>query len=103
MGYCEKGVDCAELHAHECPQFSNTGTCLYGDKCRLGHVRRASRMRKATRPSSEGQSPPSDSSKEDMDDTADAEIWIGGDENETGQNAHHFTQQVDFVSLNTDG
>jgi hypothetical protein len=58
-------------------------------------------MRKATRHSSEGRSSPSDSSK-DIDDTADAEIWTGGEESGTAQNAHHFTQQVDFVSLNAD-
>jgi hypothetical protein len=99
---CEKGADCAELHAHECPHFSNTGSCFYGEKCRLGHVRRAARMRKATRHSSEVQTPPSDTSKEDRDATTDAEILIGRDEKQTAQNAHLFTQQVDFVSLGAD-
>jgi hypothetical protein len=98
LGYCEKGAECSELHAHECPQFSNTGACPFGDKCRLGHVHRAARMRKAARVSPEEQSSHEGSPKEVPDDSADSETWIRG----AAQDTHHFTQQVDFVSLSTD-
>jgi hypothetical protein len=98
LGYCEKGATCPELHAHECPHFSNTGTCSYGDNCRLGHVYRASRMRATTRPSSEQASSREYSPKKQSDDTADAETFIGA----AVEQPHQFSQQVDFVSLNTD-
>ncbi|KAF1912298.1 hypothetical protein BDU57DRAFT_522498 [Ampelomyces quisqualis] len=98
LGYCEKGTECSELHAHECPQFSNTGVCPFGDKCRLGHVYRAARMRKAARVSPEGQPSHEGSPRDVPDNTADSETWIGG----AARDTHHFTQQVDFVSLNTD-
>ncbi|OAL07525.1 hypothetical protein IQ06DRAFT_209516 [Phaeosphaeriaceae sp. SRC1lsM3a] len=98
LGYCEKGDACPDLHAHECPHFSNTGACLYGDNCRLGHVRRASRMRTATRPSSEGAPSREDSPKKQPDDSADAETFVGG----AAEQPHQFSQQVDFVALNTD-
>jgi hypothetical protein len=93
LGYCEKGDKCAELHAHECPSFSNTGTCRYGDDCRLGHVRRASRMRKSTRLSSPARSPSSNTpnrsnTPEDMDTAED--------------NLEQFTQQADFVPFDAD-
>jgi hypothetical protein len=95
-------VECSELHANECPHFSNNGSCPYGDKCRLGHVHRASRMRKAARQSSEGRSSPEDTPKQEshnvVDTEAEAESWIGG----ATQDPHQFTQQVDFVSLNAD-
>lgn len=81
LGYCEKGDKCAELHAYECPTFANTGECPYGDICRWGHVRRASRMRQATRP------PPEVSDKpEDDQDTAKED----------------FILQADFVPLDVD-
>jgi hypothetical protein len=97
LGYCEKGADCSELHAHECPHFSNAGSCPYGDRCRLGHVHRASRMRKATRQSSEGQSSREGSPQQESND-AKAETWIGG----ANEDPHQFTQQVDYVSLDAD-
>jgi hypothetical protein len=72
-------------------------------------VRRASRMRKATRHSSEVQTPPSDPPNQDdkvdsMEgrDATDVEILIGRNEKQTAQNAHLFTQQIDFVSLDAD-
>jgi hypothetical protein len=102
MGYCEKGADCFELHAHECPHFSNTGSCFYGDHCRLNHVRRASRLRKAARQPSEGLSSLSNNSKEDIDDTAAAETWVGPDANDAARDPHQFTQQADFVALDAD-
>jgi hypothetical protein len=98
MGYCEKGADCSDLHARECPTFSNTGHCRYGDKCRLGHVHRASRMRKAARLSSDGPSSEASTPKEAFDDSTDSEAWTGG----AAHDPHQFSQQVDFVSLNAE-
>ncbi|KAF2754081.1 hypothetical protein EJ05DRAFT_469172 [Pseudovirgaria hyperparasitica] len=46
IGYCEKGVDCAERHVHECPDYANKGLCR-NKKCRLPHVDRAVQLRKA--------------------------------------------------------
>lgn len=98
LGYCEKGTACPELHVHECPHFSNNGTCLYGDSCRLGHVYRASRMRKTNRSTPEGLSSREDSPKEQSVEPADTETLIRG----AADQPHQFSQQVDFVSLDTD-
>jgi hypothetical protein len=98
MGYCEKGDGCSDLHARECPTFSNTGHCRYGDKCRLGHVHRASRMRKTARLSSDGLSSEGNTPKEVFDDSTDSETWTGG----AAHDPHQFSQQVDFVSLNAE-
>jgi hypothetical protein len=47
LGYCEKGLDCDRQHVRECPDFAEKGTC--GTKgCKLPHVIRANRNRKAT-------------------------------------------------------
>ncbi|KAF2831067.1 hypothetical protein CC86DRAFT_442921 [Ophiobolus disseminans] len=107
MGYCEKGAECFELHAHECPHFSNTGSCFYGDNCRWGHVRRAARLRHAIRRSPEGPSSPPDTTEENLEDTVpveaetetEIEIWIGPTTTDPSCHSHHFTQQADFVSL----
>ncbi|KAF1946266.1 hypothetical protein EJ02DRAFT_450715 [Clathrospora elynae] len=107
LGYCEKGDSCPELHAHECPAFANTGACQYGDKCRLGHVHRASRMRKPTRLSSADHSSrsntpdASDTPEEDMDTAEDTHEWIRP-ETRSAQKPHQFTQQADFVPLDSD-
>jgi hypothetical protein len=46
-GYCEKGADCTERHLHECPDFSNTGSCTTKG-CKLLHRHKASLMRSNT-------------------------------------------------------
>ncbi|KAL5121261.1 hypothetical protein ACEQ8H_000729 [Pleosporales sp. CAS-2024a] len=102
-GYCEKGIDCSELHAQECPHFSNTNTCPYGDICRLGHVHRATRMRKPLPKSSEERNTTDRNTKSTSDDAddaaeAEAETWGSG----APKHVHHFSQQVDFVPLDTD-
>jgi hypothetical protein len=98
LGYCEKGHTCGELHAYECPTFANTGTCRYGDKCRLGHVRRASRMRQASRPSSVDKSSRSNSPEQELDVAEDVEEWVHPT-SDSGVPPHQFTQQADFVPL----
>lgn len=101
LGFCEKGDTCGELHAHECPTFANTGTCSYGNKCRLGHVHRASRMRKASRPSSvERSSHPSRnaSPEHDIQDAING-VVISIDPDNSARTPHQFTQQEDFVPL----
>jgi hypothetical protein len=103
LGYCEKGDTCSELHAHECPTFANTGACRFGDKCRHGHVRRANRMRKAARVSSPTRSTTSDGSdvtEDDMDTAQDSHEWVMPQTSD--QKPHQFTQQEDFVALNSD-
>ncbi|KAF2199636.1 hypothetical protein GQ43DRAFT_442309, partial [Delitschia confertaspora ATCC 74209] len=37
LGYCEKGSACPDLHAFECPYYSNTGACPRRN-CRLPHI-----------------------------------------------------------------
>jgi hypothetical protein len=44
-GYCEKGATCTERHVHECPDYSNTGTCTTKG-CKLPHRLKASVIRK---------------------------------------------------------
>ncbi|RFU24525.1 hypothetical protein B7463_g11818, partial [Scytalidium lignicola] len=44
-GYCEKGASCQDKHAHECPDFSNTGVCNTKG-CKLPHRYKASVIRK---------------------------------------------------------
>lgn len=96
-GYCEKGSRCSELHAHECPTFANTGTCRYGNKCRLGHVLRASRMKKAARRPSDTPSPPSDNAMQGPDLTSKSPTGNGADSPEITRDPHLFSQQVDYV------
>ncbi|KAK0751689.1 hypothetical protein B0T18DRAFT_457656 [Schizothecium vesticola] len=45
-GYCDKGADCSDRHAFECPDFSNNGVCKTKG-CKLPHRERASALRKA--------------------------------------------------------
>jgi len=45
LGYCEKGLDCAQQHVRECPDFAEKGTCSTKG-CKLPHVIRANRNRK---------------------------------------------------------
>ncbi|PQE04092.1 CCCH zinc finger protein [Rutstroemia sp. NJR-2017a BVV2] len=44
-GYCEKAATCTERHVHECPDYSNTGTCTTKG-CKLPHRLKASVIRK---------------------------------------------------------
>lgn len=70
LGYCEKGLNCDKQHIRECPDFAETGDCTQKG-CKLPHVIRANRTRKAAisavsdASSSSGQSRPVDSSGSD--------------------------------------
>lgn len=46
LGYCEKGLDCNKQHVRECPDFAEKGQCTTKG-CKLPHVIRANRNRKA--------------------------------------------------------
>ncbi|KAF9244671.1 hypothetical protein BU15DRAFT_86038 [Melanogaster broomeanus] len=46
LGYCSKGLDCEMQHVRECPDFAEKGTCSTKG-CKLPHVIRANRNRKA--------------------------------------------------------
>ncbi|THH21505.1 hypothetical protein EW146_g65 [Bondarzewia mesenterica] len=47
LGYCDRGIDCDRQHVRECPDFAEHGTCETKG-CKLPHVIRANRNRKAT-------------------------------------------------------
>ncbi|EIW79310.1 hypothetical protein CONPUDRAFT_138447 [Coniophora puteana RWD-64-598 SS2] len=49
LGYCAKGLDCEMQHVRECPDFAEKGTCSTKG-CKLPHVIRANRNRKAPEP-----------------------------------------------------
>lgn len=98
LGYCEKGAECADLHAYECPDFANKGECIRGDKCQHRHVHRASRMRKST-----GRSSPEDLSRATSPEVGsnNPETHGWATKSSASQAASHtphlFTQQVDYV------
>ncbi|KAF7868475.1 hypothetical protein EAF04_005006 [Stromatinia cepivora] len=72
-GYCDKGTTCTERHIHECPDFSNTGTCTTKG-CKLPHRIKASVIR---RNAAAGDSSPGDQSS---DVSSDEEDEIGSDD-----------------------
>ena len=47
FGYCSNGALCDQRHVHECPDWSNTGSC-HSKRCRLPHVDRAGQIRRQT-------------------------------------------------------
>jgi hypothetical protein len=72
-GYCEKGAHCEERHVHECPDFSNTGTCTTKG-CKLPHRHKASVMRSNTnRAEASGDDESSDLSSDDDDEAIDSD------------------------------
>jgi len=72
-GYCEKGAACAERHVHECPDFSNTGTCNTKG-CKLPHRLKASTLRKnAARGDEAAEEGSSDLSSDDEADEIDSD------------------------------
>ncbi|USP77139.1 transcription initiation factor tfiid subunit 7 [Curvularia clavata] len=106
LGYCEKGDTCTELHAHECPYYANQGFCYHGDNCRMGHYHRASRMKASRFPSpasplASNTSDRSNTPEDDMD-VAGVNLEQNMPKTDAHQQAHQFTQQADFVSLDDD-
>jgi hypothetical protein len=104
-GYCEKGATCTELHLRECPFFTNKGYCIHADRCRLGHVRRASRMKKASPSKARYYSPDSyeDRSSEALTSpslgTQEHIAHVADPEARTAYTLPSFTQELDFVPL----
>lgn len=68
-GYCDKGSSCNERHVHECPDFSNTGTCNTKG-CKLPHRYKASVMRTSTAVAEDDNS---DLSSDDEDEEIDSD------------------------------
>ncbi|KAH7124060.1 hypothetical protein B0J11DRAFT_530595 [Dendryphion nanum] len=93
LGYCEKGAECTDRHAFECPDFTNKGSCEVKG-CRLPHIVHAGRLRKAARAySSEIESrQPSGSPGTDEDAVVQDVLSDPVD-------AHALTQQADFIPL----
>jgi len=104
-GYCEKGASCQERHAHECPDFSNTGICNTKG-CKLPHRYKASIIRKNTArgdaPVEEQNSDLSSDEDEDEIDSDDVdsddldEEYLG---DEAGTKDPDIPMQRDFVQL----
>lgn len=100
-GYCEKGAACTERHVHECPDFSNTGTCDTKG-CKLPHRLKASMLRKNAARGEEAEDGSSDLSSDDdaaeIDsddvDSDDLEI-LGQDDGEDSD----IPMQQDYVQL----
>lgn len=95
LGYCEKGAECADLHAYECPDFANKGECIRGDKCQHRHVHRASRMRKPA-----GNSSPEEQSRAASTEAESPEVQEMT--LETFDAPQMFTRQVDYVPLDVE-
>ncbi|TFK29658.1 hypothetical protein FA15DRAFT_663813 [Coprinopsis marcescibilis] len=78
LGYCEKGFDCDKQHVRECPDFAENGTCSTKG-CKLPHVIRANRGRKAAAGSASHKAmeidPPSFAKSTDLDKPAAPTIY----------------------------
>lgn len=101
FGYCEKGAECTERHAFECPDFSNTGVCKTKG-CKLLHRERASVLRKngATRDkdSDEDEEMVDVSSDDDGDSIDSDDVDSDAVEEFIGEeDGWEFEQQKDFI------
>ncbi|KAL2070859.1 hypothetical protein VTL71DRAFT_13885 [Oculimacula yallundae] len=100
-GYCEKGASCTERHVHECPDFSNTGTCTT-EGCKLLHRHKAHVMRSNTDPTKQVDHMIQDISSDeegmgsDDVDSDGMEEFFGDEEGEIDED---IPQQQDFVSI----
>ncbi|KAK3363077.1 hypothetical protein B0T25DRAFT_526223 [Lasiosphaeria hispida] len=102
-GYCEKGADCPDRHAFECPDFSNNGICK-SKGCKLPHRERASALRRANtaRDLTEDEEMEDVSSDEDGEsvdsndvDSDEVDEFIGQDE----AGDFDFAKQRDYIEL----
>jgi hypothetical protein len=100
-GFCEKGASCDERHVHECPEFSNTGTCSTKG-CKLQHRHKASVMRTNASPAEDDSSDISSVDEDEEIDSDDVdsddlnEEFFGDDEGEIDMD---IPLQQDFVQL----
>lgn len=76
LGYCEKGLDCDKQHVRECPDFAEKGQCTTKG-CKLPHVIRANRNRKA--PTSSSGTEPGTGSSSATASSAGSEAAVGTD------------------------
>lgn len=97
LGYCEKGAECADLHAYECPDFANKGECIRGDKCPHRHVHRASRMRKPA-----GHSSPEEQSRAASPEVENTNTEMQEIISDTSHAPQIFTQQIDYVPFDVE-
>ncbi|KAI0731310.1 hypothetical protein C8Q76DRAFT_718438 [Earliella scabrosa] len=74
LGYCEKGLDCDKQHVRECPDFAEKGQCTTKG-CKLPHVIRANRNRKAPVSTTGSTAGPSGS----VSSSAGSEVAVGTD------------------------
>lgn len=100
-GYCDKGANCTERHLHECPDFSNTGTCATRG-CKLLHRHKASVMRSNTNRSDnseedEASDISSDGEEIDSDDVDSDDL--DGEFEDDGMTDSDMPTQMDFVRL----
>ena len=117
LGYCGKGRSCTERHVHECPNYTNTGTC-HNKKCRLPHVDRAGQIRKrdANTSGTSIQNGAVHSVEEENDVTSEEEDYDEIDSDDVNSDglgeedlmdvsddieAHALSQQKDFVGLSS--
>ncbi|PLB37165.1 CCCH zinc finger protein [Aspergillus candidus] len=104
LGYCEKGEACEQRHDHECPDYSNTGTCNK-KRCRLPHIDRAGQIRKNAAIKAEGakDEDESDASSEEEEydeiDSDDVDSDELDDEPELieGNGSGELSQQQDYI------
>ena len=104
-GYCDKGSNCTNRHVHECPDFSNTGTCNTKG-CKLVHRHKASVIRRnASRGERPGKDDSSDLSSDEEQDEIDSddvdsddidEEYFGPEESKKESD---IPMQEDFVHL----
>ena len=103
LGYCSKGIDCAEKHVHECPDWSNHGTCR-NKRCRLPHVDRAGQLRKRKENNTE-EGGEENEEEEDLDsdeEPVDEDDVDSDDMTEVlvpDQQSHEVSQQVDYIGF----
>jgi hypothetical protein len=113
LGFCPKGAECSDRHVHECPAYSNTGTCR-NTKCQLPHIDRAGRIRQqagrdlATKPGTAevGEDDAKDISSSDEDDydeidsdDVDSDGLLDEPTLMVGTSSQESFGQVDFINL----
>ncbi|TVY48729.1 Zinc finger CCCH domain-containing protein [Lachnellula occidentalis] len=101
-GYCEKGTSCEDRHIHECPDFSNTGTCTTRG-CKLPHRHKASVMRtNSSRRDASAEDESSDLSSDEDEEIDDDDVDSDDlDEEYFGENGKPDAEsmQQDYVQL----